>query len=49
MKVKRKSRGSQASIILEADNKIPEELVEKLSMLPGVNSVRAIRPVKEEV
>lgn len=49
MKVNRRSKGQEASIILEADNRIPEELVEKLSMLPGVNSVKSIRPVREEL
>lgn len=49
MRVKRKSKGKEASIILEADTMFSEDLVKSLLDLPNVNSVRAIRPIKEEV
>lgn len=48
MKVKRKSKGKEASIILEADAMFPEDLVKTLVDVPNIHSVRAIRPIKED-
>jgi L-serine dehydratase len=46
MKVSRKDRGEEASMIIETDDFIPQDVVNRLSNLDYVLSVKAINPVK---
>ena len=47
MKVKRKKKGKEASMIIETDSEIPIELVEQLTNIEDILSVKAINPVKK--
>lgn len=47
MKVKRKKKGVEASMIIETDDEITEEIISKLNNMENIISVKAINPVKE--
>ncbi|SDZ22466.1 L-serine dehydratase [Proteiniborus ethanoligenes] len=47
MKVKRKKKGVEASMIIETDDEITEEVISKLNSMEDVISVKVINPVKE--
>lgn len=47
MKVKRKKKGVEASMIIETDDEITEEVIYKLNSMEDVISVKVINPVKE--
>lgn len=49
MRVKRKMRGKEASIILESDSPLTLDLLDQLENVPGVNSVKFINPIKSDV
>ncbi|EOD01191.1 L-serine ammonia-lyase, iron-sulfur-dependent subunit beta [Caldisalinibacter kiritimatiensis] len=49
MKVNRKDRGVEASMIIETDDELSNELVKELTKIENIISVRAINPIKEEV
>lgn len=44
MKLSRRAKGDEASCVIETDDRINDEVVEKLKMVPNIISVRAIRP-----
>lgn len=44
MRVSRKSKGNEASMIIETDNRISDEICSKLSDINGVISARVIQP-----
>lgn len=46
MRVKRKMRGKEASIIMESDSPLDDSILGKLSTVAGVNSVQFINPIK---
>jgi L-serine dehydratase len=48
MKVNRKDKGTEASMIIETDDEISEDIVKQLSEIDNILSVRAINPIKEE-
>ncbi len=48
MKVSRKDKGDVASMIIEADHQIPDDILKELSQIKDILSAKAINPVKEE-
>lgn len=47
MKVTRKIKGTEASMILETDDVLSSELIKQLETIDDILSVRAINPIKE--
>jgi L-serine dehydratase len=47
MKVYRSSKGAMATMIFETDNVVPDSLVEEISKLTNINSIRVISPISE--
>jgi L-serine dehydratase len=47
MKVYRSSKGEMATMIFETDHLVPEDVVNEISKLAHINSVRVISPIKE--
>lgn len=47
MKVKRKKKGIEASMVIETDDEITDEVIEQLNNMENVLSVKAINPVKK--
>lgn len=47
MKVSRKDKGEEASMIIEIDSPVSDDLVKELSAMKDILSVKAINPIKE--
>jgi L-serine dehydratase len=47
MKVYRSSKGEMATMIFETDNAVPENVVNEISKLPHISSIRVISPISE--
>lgn len=47
MKVYRSSKGEMATMIFETDNTVPEHVVNEISKLPHISSIRVISPISE--
>lgn len=47
MKVYRNSKGLQATMALETDNLIPEEIISKIKEIPEIEAIRVINPIAE--
>lgn len=45
MKVYRNSKGLQATMVLETDNTLPSELVDKIREIPEIQSLKVINPI----
>lgn len=47
MKVYRSSKGSLATMIFETDNIVPKCLIDEISVLTHINSIRVVNPITE--
>lgn len=47
MKVNRRGKGTEASMVIELDSSIPNDMIEKINSVYNVLSVKSINPIKE--